>query len=53
MSDVSLQIVYSIYSFRYNFEGFFKNDYITEEDYRWITDEIDRGITDIESKLDK
>lgn len=36
-----------------NLEGFFKNDYITEEDYRWITDEIDRGITDIESKLNK
>ena len=36
-----------------NLEGFFKNDYITEEDCKWITDEIDRGITDIESKLNK
>ena len=36
-----------------NLKGFFKNDYITEEDYKWITDEIDRGITDIESKLNK
>ena len=36
-----------------NLEGFFKNDYITEEDYRWIIDEIECRMNKIESKLNK
>ena len=36
-----------------NLEGFFKNDYITEEDYKWITDEIECRMNKIESKQNK
>lgn len=36
-----------------NLEGFFKNDYITEKDYRWIINEIECRMNKIESKQNK
>lgn len=56
IKDYNLQIFLDKRSYNRiieNLEGFFKNDYITEKDYRWIIDEIECRMNKIESKQNK
>lgn len=56
IKDYNLQILLDKRSYNRiieNLEGFFKNDYITEKDYRWIIDEIECRMNKIESKQNK
>lgn len=56
IKDYTLQILFDKRSYNRiikNLEGFFKNDYITEKDYRWIIDEIECRMNKIESNQNK